>query len=149
TVHGDATSTTIGATPFNVYSTLNGSTAYSLFSNFSQYGNNYLSPYGGPDYSLQTPYNTNKPYNNIPAANSSGSIVDPNIKTFTRTSYEEGFDIKVLKNRLGLSTTFFQYIDGPQILANAISPTSGYNTYYINALKTRKTGLELTLTATP
>ncbi|MEZ2337735.1 SusC/RagA family TonB-linked outer membrane protein [Mucilaginibacter sp. RCC_168] len=149
TVHGDATSTTIGATPFNTYTTLNGSTAYSLFSNFSQYGNNYLSPYGGPDYSLQVPYNLNKPYNNTPAANSSGSIVDPNIKTFTRTSYEEGFDIKVLKNRLGLSTTFFQYIDGPQILANAISPTSGYNTYYINALKTRKTGLELTLTATP
>ncbi|MFX9552074.1 hypothetical protein ABTO49_21030, partial [Acinetobacter baumannii] len=62
---------------------------------------------------------------------------------------EEGFDIRVLKNRIGLSTTFFQYIDGPQILANPISPTSGYTTYYINALKTRKTGLELTLTATP
>jgi outer membrane receptor protein involved in Fe transport len=55
----------------------------------------------------------------------------------------------VLKDRLGLSTTFFQYIDGPQILANAISPTSGYTTYYINALKTKKTGLELTLTGTP
>jgi TonB-dependent SusC/RagA subfamily outer membrane receptor len=30
TVHGDATATSIGATPFNVYSTLNGSTANSL-----------------------------------------------------------------------------------------------------------------------
>lgn len=149
TVHGDATATYIGATPFNVFTQLNGSTANSLTSNFSQYGNNYLSPYGGPDFSLQSVYSVSKPYNNLPAASSPGSIYDPNIKTFNRETFEEGFDLRVLKNRIGLSATLFQYIDGPQILANAISPTSGYTTYYINALKTKKTGLELTLTATP
>nr|WP_197486676.1 SusC/RagA family TonB-linked outer membrane protein [Mucilaginibacter sp. L294] len=149
TVHGDATATSIGATPFNVYTTLNGTTGNTLTTNFSQYGNNYLSPYGGPDYSLQQVYTTSKPYNNTTSATSSSSIYDPNIQTFTRTSYEQGFDIRVLKNRVGLSTTFFQYIDGPQILANAISPSSGFTTYYINALKTRKTGLELSLTGTP
>lgn len=108
-----------------------------------------MSPYGGPDYSLQQVYTTSKPYNNITAATSSSSIFDPNIQTFNRKTYEEGFDVRVLQNRLGLSTTFFQYIDGPQILANAISPSSGYTTYYINALKTRKTGLELSLTGAP
>lgn len=149
TVHGDATATSIGATPYNVYSTLSGSTQNSLNTNFSAYGINYLSPYGGPDYSLQSVYSTSKPYNNVTNASSSNSIFDPNIKTFNRETFEEGLDVRVLKNRLGLSTTFFQYIDGPQILANAISPTTGYSTYYINALKTKKTGLELTLTATP
>lgn len=149
TVHGDATATTIGGTPYNVYSTLGGSTNGTLNTSFSQYGNNYLSPYGGPDYSLQSVFSTSKPYNNITAANSPNSIYNPEIKTFNRETFEEGADIRVLKNRLGLSATFFQYIDGPQILANAISPTTGYTTYYINALKTKKTGLELTLTGTP
>ncbi|MBO9727991.1 MAG: SusC/RagA family TonB-linked outer membrane protein [Chitinophaga sp.] len=148
TVHGDATATYIGATPYNVWSQLNGSTANSLNTNFSQYGNNYLSPYGGPDYSLQSAFSTAKKYNNVTAAFSTNSIFDPNIKTFNRVNFEEGFDVKVLKNRLGLSATAFQYIDGPQILPNPISPSTGYTTYYINALKTKKTGYELSLTGT-
>ncbi len=149
TVHGDATATTIGATPYNVYTTLGGSTAGTLNTAISAYGTNYMSPYGGPDYSLQSVYSTSKPYNNVTAASSPTSIYDPNIKTFNRETFEEGFDLRVLNNRIGLSTTFFQYIDGPQILANAISPTTGYTTYYINALKTEKKGLEITLTADP
>ena len=148
TVHGDATATYIGATPYNVYSQLNGSTANSLNTNFSQYGNNYLSPYGGPDYSLQSAFSTAKKYNNVTAAFSTNSIFDPNIKTFNRVNFEEGVDVKFLKNRLGLSATAFQYIDGPQILPNPISPSTGYTTYYINALKTKKTGYELSLTGT-
>ena len=52
-----------------------------------------------------------------------------------------GFDIKFLKNRLGLSATYFQYIDGPRILPNPISPTTGYTTYYLNALKTKRPDL--------
>ncbi|MBE9464408.1 SusC/RagA family TonB-linked outer membrane protein [Dyadobacter subterraneus] len=149
TVHGDATATQIGATPFNVYTTLGGSTAGTLTTAFSQYGNNYLSPYGGPDYSLQAVYSTSKPYNNVTAANSSGSIYDPNIKTFNRKTFEEGIDLRFLANRLGLSGTVFQYIDGPRILANAISPSTGYASYYINALKTKKNGVEISLSGTP
>lgn len=148
TVHGDATSATIGATPYNTYTQLGGSTAGTLNTNFSQYGVNYMSPYNGPDYSLQSVYTVSKPYNNITAATSSTSIFDPNIKTFNRVNYEEGFDIRFLQNRLGLSATAFQYVDGPQILPNPVSPASGYNTYYINALKTKKTGYELSLTGT-
>jgi hypothetical protein len=69
------------------------------------YGNNYLSPYGGPDYSLDSPYSSRKPYNNLPAAYASSNLYDPNIKPFNRVNYEGGFDIKFLKNRLGLSAT--------------------------------------------
>lgn len=148
-VRSDATSSTIGATPFNTYTQLAGSTANSLTSAFSQYGNNYLSPYGGPDYSLQQVYSTSKIYNNTPAASASTNIYANDIKPFTRVNYEEGFDVRIMKNRLGLSATAFQYIDGPQILANTISPATGYTTYYINALKTKKTGYELSLTGTP
>ncbi|MFL9483628.1 SusC/RagA family TonB-linked outer membrane protein [Chitinophagaceae bacterium LWZ2-11] len=149
TVHGDATSANIGMAPFNSITAFGGSTAGTLMDNPLGYGTNYASPYGGPDYSLQSVFSTSKPYNNQTAAYSPSNIYDPNIKTFNRVNYEEGFDIRFLKNRLGLSATAFQYIDGPRILANPISPASGYTTYYINGLVTQKNGYELSLTGSP
>lgn len=148
-VRGDATSPTIGMAPFNSITALGGTTAGTLMDNPLQYGTNYASPYGGPDYSLLPVYSTYKPYNNQPAATPSTIIVDPTIKPFKRVNYEEGFDIHFINHRLGLSATAFQYIDGPRILGNQVSPASGFNTDYINALKSRKEGYELTLTANP
>ena len=150
TVHGDATSATVGAAPFNTITAFGENpSGTSLFDYPLGYGSNYESPYGGPDYSLSSVYSTSKPYNNQTAAYYTSNLYDPNIKTFNRVNYEEGFDVNFLKNRLGLSATAFQYIDGPQILQNPISTASGYSYYYINALKTKKTGYELSLTGTP
>jgi hypothetical protein len=64
-------------------------------------------------------------------------------------NYEEGFDIRVLQNRIGLSATAFQYVDGPRILQNPISTATGYSFYYLNALKTKKKGYEISLSGTP
>lgn len=50
---------------------------------------------------------------------------------------------------MGFSATAFKYVDGPRILQNPISSATGYNYYFVNALKTKKTGLELTLTGSP
>jgi TonB-linked SusC/RagA family outer membrane protein len=150
TVHGDATSATIGMAPFSSLSAFgNPPDGNSLNDYPLDYGNNYISPYGGPDYSLSAVYSTSKPYNNQTAAFYTSNIYDPNIKPLNRVNYEEGFDVKFLGNRLGLSATAFQYIDGPQILQNPISSASGYSYYYLNALKTRKTGYELSLQGTP
>ena len=150
TVHGDATQPTIGMAPFSTISAFGHQpSGTSLYDYPLNYGDNYLSPYGGPDYSLIPVFSTSKLYNNQPAAVYSDAIVDPNIKTFNRVNYEQGFDIKFLRNRLGFSATAFQYIDGPRILPNPISPTTGYTTYYINALKTKKTGYEFSLSGTP
>ncbi len=150
TVHGDATSSTIGMAPYNSITALNSSpTGISLFDYPLGYGSNYSSPYGGPDYGLQAVYATNKPYNNQSAAYYSSSLFDPNIKTFNRKNFEEGFDIRFLNNRLGLSATAFQYVDGPQILRNTVSSATGYSSYFLNALVTRKTGYEVSLNGTP
>ncbi len=139
-VHGDATSATIGTTPF---------LGTSLYDYPLGYGNNYQSPYGGPDYSLVAVYSTTKPYNNQSAASYTSNIYDPTIKTFNRVNFEEGFDVRFLHNRLGLSATAFQYIDGPRILQNPISTATGYSYYYLNALKTKKTGYEVSVTGSP
>lgn len=149
-VHGDATSATVGVAPFNSITALGASpSGTSLYDYPLGYGNNYYTPYGGPDYSLIAVYSTSKPYNNQTAASYTSNLYDPNIKTFNRINFEEGFDIKFLKNRLGLSFTAFQYTDGPQILQNPISTASGYSYYYINALKTKKTGYEISLSGSP
>ncbi|HSC39466.1 MAG TPA: hypothetical protein VLD19_16395, partial [Chitinophagaceae bacterium] len=155
TVHGDATSSTIGPAPFNTISAFTGQTATKnptvnpLLLNPLDYGNVYASPYGGPDYSLSSVYSTNKPYNGQSAAYYTNNLYDPNIKTFKRVNYEEGFDIRFLNNRVGLSATAFQYVDGPAILKNPVSSASGFNYYYLNALTTQKTGYELSVTGTP
>lgn len=150
TVHGDATSPTIGVAPFSTIKALGANpSGTSLYDYPLGYGNNYLSPYGGPDYSLAAAYSTAKPYNGQSAAYYSSNLYDPEIKTFNRVNYEAGLDIRVLKNRLGLSTTAFQYVDGPRILQNPISTATGYSYYFLNALKTEKTGYEFTLSGTP
>jgi len=152
TVHGDATQPTIGTAPYSTISAFghpDQDPTSPIYNYPLDYGDNYLSPYGGPDYSLTPVFSTSKLYNNQSAAVYSDAIVDPNIKTFNRVNYEQGVDIKFLNNRLGLSATAFQYIDGPRILPNPISPTTGYTTYYINALKTKKTGYEFSVSGTP
>jgi len=148
-IRSDATSTTIGPAPFNSITVFGGSTGASLFNNPLGYGSTYNSPYNGPDYSLTTSYATSKPYNSQTAGYASDYLFQNGIKTSTRVNYEEGFDIKFLQNRLGLTATAFQYIDGPRILPNVISSASGYTIEYINALKTKKTGYELSITGTP
>jgi len=148
-IRSDATSPTIGPAPFSSITVFGGSTDASLFDNPLGYGSTYNSPYNGPNYSLNTSYSTSKPYNGQTAGYAANFLYQPNIKTFTRVNYEEGFDIKFLQNRLGFSGTAFQYIDGPQILANPISTATGYDILYLNALKTKKTGYEGSLEGTP
>ena len=141
-IRSDATATTIGPAPFSSITVYGGSTGSSLFNNPLGYGSTYTSPYNGPDYSLNTSYATSKPYNSQTAGYASDYLYQNGIKTSTRVNYEEGFDIKFLQNRLGFSGTAFQYIDGPRILPNAISTATGYTIEYLNALKTKKTGYE-------
>jgi len=145
----DASSSTIGPAPYSSITAFGGSTGASLFNNPLGYGSTYTSPYNGPTYALNTSFSISKPYNNQAAGYASDYLYQENIKTLTRINYEEGFDIKFLQNRLGFSGTAFQYIDGPQILKNGISPSTGYAYEFLNALKTKKTGYEGSLEGTP
>lgn len=148
-IKSDLTSATIGPAPYSSITAFGGSTGASLFDNPLGYGTTYDTPYNGPTYQLSPGYSVNKPYNSQAAAYGNDNLYTPNIQTFTRVNYEEGFDIKFLKNRLGLSGTAFQYIDGPQILQNTISTSTGYIYEYLNALKTKKTGYEVSISGTP
>ncbi|WP_206106648.1 SusC/RagA family TonB-linked outer membrane protein [Ilyomonas limi] len=113
------------------------------------YGNNYYTPYDGPTYGLSTPfYYTNYTYNNQTGAVAPNYVIDKNIKPSSRSSYEFGLDIRFLKNRLGLSGTYFEYKDGPQISNQYISETTGLSYFTTNGATTKRTGAELSLTGT-
>jgi TonB-linked SusC/RagA family outer membrane protein len=131
---GTFVSNTIGSTP-------NGS--YPI-----GYGAQYSSSYGGPSYTYNNVYSTSIGYNNTNQAGFTNKLVDENIQPDNRSNIEFGLDMKFMKNRFGLDIAYFNYTDGPQIFNKQISATSGYTDYTINATKTKKTGLEISLVGT-
>ena len=114
------------------------------------YGNNYYTPYDGPNFALGTPpYRISPVYNNQTAAGSPNYANSTTIKPSSRSNYEVGTDLRFLNNRLGFSATYFQYKDGPRISPQYISETTGLNYFTTNGGTTKRTGGELSLTGTP
>lgn len=114
-----------------------------------RYGSPYTTSYDGPSYDLVSKvYNTSLDYNNTSAAYYTDNLYD-NIATAARSNYEAGFDIRFMKNRIGLDAIYFSYLDGPQIFRNPISQTTGYTVLFINAAKYATRGFELTLNGNP
>ncbi|HZE84734.1 MAG TPA: TonB-dependent receptor plug domain-containing protein, partial [Puia sp.] len=130
----------IGATP--TYGT--GYGAFPL-----DYGGQYYSTYGGPAFNLTRAYQTSLGYNNQNQATSTTNLVDPNIIPATHTNYEGGIDIRFLKNRLGVSATYFKYINGPLQNPASISEASGFTSYITNSRKTDRSGGEISVQGTP
>lgn len=114
------------------------------------YGSNYVSTYGGPTFALANPaYSIGNVYNNTTGAYAPTTALDSNTQVSKTLSREIGLDIKFLKNRLSFSATGFSNILGPNIRNYPISQTTGITGYTTNAIKTRVTGMELSLQGTP
>lgn len=131
---GSSVATTIGATP---------NATYPL-----RYGAQYQASYDGPTYSLETPYNTGLGYNNQPYASYPNNLVDPALSPDSRSSLEFGLDTRLVKNRIGLDVAYYINTDGPQIYNQPLSETTGYSSFITNAVKTRTSGVEISLNGT-
>ncbi|MCC6727015.1 MAG: SusC/RagA family TonB-linked outer membrane protein [Saprospiraceae bacterium] len=107
------------------------------------YGNDYYTPYDGPNYINSSGYGISFPYNNQPSAYSPTTIVNPNLKPSFSTAYEFGVDMKFVQNRLGLDVTYFNATDGPNVFNLPLSDATGYGAAVENGIKTRKKGLEV------
>jgi TonB-linked SusC/RagA family outer membrane protein len=115
---------------------------------FLGYGENYRTPYGGPNYFTPT-YSISQPYNNQAAATYSRALLDGNLEPSFSTSYEFGGEIKVLNNRLGLDVNYFVANDGPNIFNLTVPESSGATSIITNGIKTQRKGLELILSGMP
>ncbi len=113
------------------------------------YGSDLYSSYDGPSYTNQNAYSIISYYNGGTSVDFSNTIANPNLKPFNRVSYEGGLDIKFLKNRIGVDFTYFQSLNGPQIYALGVAPSTGYNSHNVNGITTKKEGFEIALNGSP
>jgi TonB-linked SusC/RagA family outer membrane protein len=114
------------------------------------YGAAYTTIYGGPRYGLSNPaYSISPTYNNLTGASAPANTVDPNVKSSVLQSTEFGLDIRFLKNRLGLSATYYSNLIGPGIRNYPLSEASGLTGLTTNAVKTKLSGAEISLMGTP
>jgi len=106
------------------------------------YGSTYSSAYDGPNYNSNS-YTISKPYNNIGAAYYTTVEANTRLKPSANSSKEAGVDVKFLENRLGLSVTYFDAINGPGIVTSQWSEASGFIGGTINGVKKEKKGWEV------
>ncbi|MBJ2175039.1 SusC/RagA family TonB-linked outer membrane protein [Aureibaculum sp. A20] len=111
---------------------------------WAQVGNDLDAYKLDPAYAL-----SDKPYDGISLEYTNTDILDPNIKPAINTSLEVGFDTRFLKNRLGLSFTYYKENRKDEIIPISVSRGTGYDSYLTNAGESERKGVELTLTATP
>lgn len=74
---------------------------------------------------------------------------NPGIEPSYANSYEVGTDLQFLKNRLGMSLTYYVQQNKNQIINLDVSGTSGVSSTIINAGLIENKGIELTLTGSP
>ncbi len=113
------------------------------------YGQDLETVYDGPSYANQDAYTVFSHYGGIPAVDFSNTIANPNLKPYSRLSYEAGVDLLMLNGRFGLDATYFRTINGPQIYALHVAPSTGYDSRNINGITTLNQGFEIAVHAVP
>lgn len=94
------------------------------------------------------PYQTSKYYGLSEFASSATvdrTLFNATLKPEISTNWEGGFDIRVLKNRVGLDVTVYNNITENQITEVPLEISTGYSAAIINAGKVRNRGIELVL----
>jgi len=112
---------------------------------------------GAPD-----PYAVNLTYSNVPSSgqplqnvssNTPGSgiagITNANLGPVLSTTAEGGIEGQFLDNRLSFDITYYNRLTDRDIVNSTISPTSGYNSVYLNAGRVRNRGIEFLISGTP
>ncbi|OGX90502.1 SusC/RagA family TonB-linked outer membrane protein [Hymenobacter coccineus] len=112
---------------------------------------------GAPD-----PYAVNLTYSNVPSSgqplqnvssNTPGSgiagITNANLGPVLSTTTEGGIEGQFLGNRLSFDLTYYNRLTDKDIVNSTISPTSGYNSVYLNAGRVRNRGIEVLVSGTP
>jgi TonB-linked SusC/RagA family outer membrane protein len=112
------------------------------------YGSGYETPYGGPRY-LEAVYSIQQRYATEQSATYERFLLDPNLRPEFSTSYEGGFDVRVLKNRLGFDFNYFRSLDGPGIRDLGISEASGPTAFRTNGIELLRRGIEISVTGNP
>ncbi|HVU58407.1 MAG TPA: SusC/RagA family TonB-linked outer membrane protein, partial [Puia sp.] len=110
---------------------------------------------GAPDpYQINLTYSSvassGQPLQNVtPDASANNVISNPNLRPYTSTTTEGGFEMQLLKNRIGLDVTYYNRRTTNEIVNTAVSTTSGYSNAILNIGELRNKGIEVLLTGRP
>lgn len=94
-------------------------------------------------YGLGDPYGTSFPMY-VP-----DNLNNPELKPSLGTAYEAGLDLRFLKDRAGLSFTWYKQQNKDAVLPLDVPGPSGFTSYIINAGNIQNEGIELSLNGTP
>lgn len=159
TLRGDHSSTLPSGNNTYLYPSVSGSF---LFSEFFKINPSIL-PYGKIRVSWAQvgsdtdPYQLGMSYELSPksyagyALSQIANITIPNmdLRPTKTNSAEVGFDLKFLKNRIGVDFTYYTQSSTNQIMRLNTTGTSGYNSMLINAGKIENKGIEIALNTRP
>ncbi len=157
TVRGDKSSTLAAGKNLYVYPSVSGSWVFSELIT----SNRKVLPYGklrlswaevGSDtdpYQLSLRYAKSQyGYTGYSIGSIYGNLVpNPELRPTRTRSWETGFETKWLNQRISLDFTFYHQTSRDQIIAMAISPSSGYDYQLINAGEILNQGFEITFGA--
>jgi len=76
-------------------------------------------------------------------------VVDPNLKPAINSSFETGFDLGLLNDRIGFGFTYYYEKRKDEIIFQHISASTGYGSYLTNGGTSHRSGVEITLSGSP
>ncbi len=100
-------------------------------------------------YSLSNTFGFEQPWGQELAVTESSGLKNPQLKPESVTTYEAGFNLRFLQDRLGIDFTYYDIRTRDQIIPIPITETSGYTSRIINAGEIKNQGIEIILNATP
>ncbi len=102
-------------------------------------------------YQLALSYRySSNPYGNNPVAGiAQDRIPNANLKPYTLTTYEAGFETRLAGGRIGVDFTVYNRKTTNDIVSSQLSQTTGFNSIVLNVGAIRNQGVELLLTGSP
>lgn len=100
-------------------------------------------------YQLISTYSAQTPAQGLPTSSESAVIQNANLKPEQSRSIEAGFDVRFLRDRIGLDVTFYRTRSKNQILNVPLSTTTGYTAQVINAGLIENKGVEMMMNLIP
>ncbi|HVV05006.1 MAG TPA: SusC/RagA family TonB-linked outer membrane protein [Puia sp.] len=91
----------------------------------------------------------NQPINGVIGWTRNANAGVQDLKPERTTTYEAGFDLNFLNNRLSLNATVYLSKSKDQILGVSVANSTGFNKITLNAGELQNKGIELTLKGTP
>ena len=103
----------------------------------------------GGTYAHLSAYNSGITWQNNISLYYPGTLISPDLMPETSSSFETGFDLRFLNNRLGIDMTYIYTLDYNNIINVPVSSTTGFTSRLINANEYEKKGFEIVVRGTP